>query len=117
MNPTVEFNLALILFLPWFAILGALFWIYPRVPRNGARRVFDAASLLLSLAAAAGGMAWGLLTADPTAGKMWKQVLATSVAYGLFLGVMTLAAWVRHRWLTGPRAARPATTSLQETTA
>lgn len=114
MNATVEFNLALILFLPWFAILGTLFWVYPRAPRTVARRVFDAASLGASLAAAAGGMTWGLLTADPTAGRMWKQVLATSVAYGLFLAVMTLAAWLRHRWLTGSRAR---TASLQETSA
>jgi hypothetical protein len=112
MNATVEFNLALILFLPWFAILGALFWIYPRAPRTAARRAFAAASLLASLGAAAGGMAWGLLTADPTAGRMWKQVLATSVAYGLFLAVMTLAGGLRHRWFTGPRATLE---SLQET--
>lgn len=117
MNPTVEFNLALILFLPWFAILGGLFWIYPRAPRTAARRVFDAASLLAALAAAAGGMVWGLHAADPTAGRMWKQVLATSVAYGLFLGVMTLALWLRHRFLTGPRASRATTACLQETSA
>jgi len=30
---------------------------------------------------------------------MWKQVLATSVSYGLFLAVLTLAIVVRRQWL------------------
>ena len=34
MNPFVELNLALILFLPWFAILGVLYWMFPRQPRH-----------------------------------------------------------------------------------
>ena len=33
MNPFIEFNLAAILFAPWFAILGVLYWVYPRQPR------------------------------------------------------------------------------------
>jgi hypothetical protein len=35
---------------------------------------------------------------------MWKQIVATSVSYGLFLLVMTIAMVVRHRVITGPRA-------------
>ncbi len=49
MNPLVELNLALILFLPWFAILGALYWCYPRTPRHAARKLFDIAALALSI--------------------------------------------------------------------
>ena len=45
MNPLIEYNLALILFLPWFLILGALYWIYPRQPRHAARVMFDIAAL------------------------------------------------------------------------
>lgn len=100
MNPTVEPNLALILFLPWFLILGAMFWIYPRQPRSRARRVFDLASLALATAAAALGMHWGFYNADPSAGNLWRQVLATSVAYGLFLLVMTVA--IVFRWKLFP---------------
>jgi hypothetical protein len=99
MNPAIEFNLALILFAPWFLILGALFWIYPRQPRGGVRIAFDAASLLLAALASALGMYWGMRNADPHAGAIWKQVLATSVAYGLFLLVMSLALIARVKWL------------------
>lgn len=103
MNPLVELNLALILFLPWFAILSMLFWVYPRSPRDGRRAAFDAASLALSAAAAFAGMHWSMASADPGFGPMWAQVLATSVAYGLYLLVMTTALLVRRRWLR-PRA-------------
>ena len=93
MNPLVEINLALILFVPWFAILAVLFWLFPRQPRTFARRAFDAASLVLATVAAAWGMYWS---------HMWQQVLATSVSYGMFLTVMTLAIAVRWRWLRRP---------------
>jgi len=108
MNPQVELNLALILFLPWFTILAVLFWVYPRAPRGVARTLFDAASLLLALAAAAGGMYWSMANADRSFGHMWQQVLATSVAYGLFLLVITVALVVRWRWLRRVRAAMAA---------
>lgn len=110
MNPNVALNLALILFLPWYAILGGLFWLYPRQPRHAARRVFDLASLVLALFAAAMGTYWGIGHANPQPGVMWKQVLATSVSYGLFLGVLLLALVVRTRWLRQARS--PDTTIL-----
>lgn len=104
MHPQVELNLALILFLPWFTILAVLFWIYPRSPRGLARSLFDGSSLLLALAAAAGGMYWSMANADRSYGHMWQQVLATSVSYGLFLLVITVALIVRWRWLRRLRA-------------
>lgn len=108
MNPLVELNLALILFLPWFTILAVLFWKFPRAPRGWTRTLFDSASLLLAVAAAAGGMYWSMENADPTFGHMWQQVLATSVSYGLFLLVVTVALVVRWRWLRGHSpSARP----------
>ena len=88
MNPEIEFNLALVLFLPWFAILGALFWFYPRAPRHP----------MLSWLA----MRWGMLNADPAAGAIWKQVLATLLAYGVFLAVVTLA-WIARGRIFSPR--------------
>ncbi len=99
MNSQVQLNLALILFLPWFAILGYVFWRFPARPRSGARRVLDVASLLLATTLAGIGMQWSFFHADPKYGGMWKQVLATSVAYGLFLLVLTVAVIVRWRLL------------------
>lgn len=105
MNPQVELNLALILFVPWFSILAWLFWAYPRQPRGGLRTVYDSASLIVSTLVAGWGMHWSMYNADPHAGAIWKQVLATSVAYGLFLGLMTVAIVVRWRWLRARTAA------------
>jgi hypothetical protein len=97
MNGQVQLNLALILFLPWFAILGYVFWRFPASPRSAARRSLDAASLLLATVFSGIGMQWSFLHADTRYGAMWKQVLATSVAYGLFLLVLTVAVVVRWR--------------------
>ena len=88
-------DLALVLFLPWFLILSVLYWIYPRQPRGVARNGFDLAVIVLSLVLAIAGMRWGFAHADPAAGVMWKQVLATLVAYGVFLLVITLAVLLR----------------------
>ena len=107
MSPQVEFNLALILFIPWFAILGVLFWCFPRAPRNTARKLFDSVSLGLSVAASAWGMQWSMHNADPGYGHLWPQILATSVSYGLFLAVMTIAVTVRFRVLRPRPAAMP----------
>ncbi len=91
--------LALILFLPWFLILGVLFAIYPRNPRTSARRLFDLVTIALAGIGSSIGMRWAYLTADTSVGMMWKQIFATLVAYGIFLGVMTVALIVRQRLL------------------
>ena len=101
MNPLVELNLALILFLPWFAILGTLYWLFPRKPRNAARTAFDGVALLVALAAFLLSMYWSHANADPQFGPMWRQVLATALGYVVFLAVLTLAYSVRRRWLRG----------------
>ena len=103
MNPQVELNLALILFVPWFAILAALFWLYPRQPRSLARTVFDSTSLVVATGLAAFGMYWSMDNADPRHGHMWQQILATTVSYALFLAAMTLAVVLRWRWLSRSR--------------
>lgn len=102
MHPAVEFNLTLILFLPWFAILGVLFWVYPRQPRGATRRVFDLVALMLATLASWLAMRWGMLEADPHAGAIWKQVLATLTAYGAFLAVLLLG-WLVRRGLLRSR--------------
>lgn len=99
MNPLVQYNLSLILFLPWFLILGTLFWCYPRKPRDTARRIFDAVALLLSLGAFLASIYWSYDHADPHHGRIWPQVLATALGYGVWLGAMTVAVFVRRAWL------------------
>jgi len=104
MHADVQLNLALILFLPWYLILGALYWIYPRKPRNRRRRAFDVFALVVATVASALSMYWSMFNADPKWGHMWQQILATSVSYGVFLAVMTVALVVRRVWITGARA-------------
>ncbi|MGQ4661099.1 hypothetical protein [Lysobacter sp. F6437] len=104
MNPLVELNLALILFLPWYAILAVLFWLFPRQPRTFARKAFDSASLVLATALSAWSMYWSMDTADPQHGHMWGQILATSLSYGVFLAAMAAAMLLRWRWLRGRTA-------------
>jgi len=99
MNPFVELNLALILFLPWFAILGALFWMFPRQPRGASRKLFDGIALLLAFTSFLLSLYWSHAAADPVYGKMWQQILATAVGYGVFLAVLAVAFFVRRRWL------------------
>jgi hypothetical protein len=99
MSPLVEVNLALILFLPWFLILGTLFWLFPRQPRGAARRGFDLAALLCAAVAFVLSVQWAHASADPGYGRMWKQVFATSVGYGVFLAVLLAAFLLRRAWL------------------
>lgn len=99
MNAFAELNLALILFLPWFLILGVLYWVYPRQPRHAARVLFDIAALVLSTAAFVWCIHWSQDIADRSYGRMWPQVLATSLGYGVFLAMMTTAFFVRRAWL------------------
>lgn len=106
MSRLVELNLALILFLPWFAILGTLYWLglpkkSPRQPRPPARKWLDAAALVLALLAFVLAMYWGHAWADPGYGRIWQQIVATAIAYGVFLGVLAVAVWWRRRWLRG----------------
>ena len=94
--------LALILFLPWFLLLGALFWLFPRQPRNPRRKAFDIAALVVAFVMSFVGMQWGyaLGLADVGTGAIWKQVLATLVAYGAFLFVLTVAVLLRSLFLS-----------------
>lgn len=117
MNPQVEINLALILFVPWFSILAVLFWVYPRQPRTLARKLFDATTLVIATGLAAFGMYWGFDHADAHYGGMWKQVVATMGAYAMFLLAMTLAVWLRHAWLKRIPRGAASNTSQSDTPA
>ncbi len=96
--------LAVVLFLPWFALLGALFWLFPREPRSARRKRFDIVALLIAFALSFAGMQWGyaLGLADVGTGAIWKQVLATLVAYGAFLAAMFVAVLLRAWFLSRP---------------
>lgn len=91
--------LALVLFAPWFLILSALYWLYPRQPRTAARRRFDAIALLLAYAGCLLSLYWSFDYADRSHGALWPQILATSVGYGVFLLVLVVAFWWRRRRL------------------
>jgi hypothetical protein len=99
MNPFVELNLALLLFAPWYAILAVLYWRYPRAPRGRRRLAFDLGALATAAIATTLALHWTYAFADPAYGGMWRQVFATSVSYGVFLAVMTLAFFVRRKVL------------------
>lgn len=107
MNADVQLNLALILFLPWYAILGGLYWFFPRQPRTPARRRFDVAALAVTTLLSVAAMQWGYLHADRSVGAIWKQVLATSVSYGVFLAAMATAFVLRRRLFATPAGATP----------
>ncbi|MGY1410499.1 MULTISPECIES: hypothetical protein [unclassified Luteimonas] len=96
MNPLVEVNLTLILFLPWFAILATLYWLFPRQPRNVARVLYDIVTLLLSVAVFLWSVYWSIDNADTSHGKLWPQILATALGYGVFLAALGAAFIVRH---------------------
>ncbi|MDR7194211.1 hypothetical protein [Luteimonas terrae] len=99
MSPAVAQNLALLLFLPWFLILGVLFWVYPRQPRGARRVVFDLVSLAASVIAFLLSIHWAHAVADRDHGSMWAQILATAVGYGVFLAVLGAAFALRTRAL------------------
>lgn len=90
-------TLALILFAPWFLILSALYWLYPRQPRNAARRAFDGVVLLLAFVGCLLSLHWSFGLADRSYGHLWPQILATSVGYGVFLAVLAVAFFMRRK--------------------
>jgi len=99
-------DLAMLLFLPWFLILGAIYWWMPRdLPVTPARRRFDLVALLLAFGLAFVAGRWGYTVAarGVEAGPIWRQVLACLLAYKAFLLVI-IAAWFWRR----SRFARPA---------
>ncbi len=108
MDSTVQLNLAVILFLPWYAILAVLYWVYPRQPRTLGRWCFDVGSLAVATLATVASTHWSVLHADTSIDAIWPQVLATAVSYGVFLGVMTAAFHLRRRFIIAPFNARAA---------
>jgi hypothetical protein len=86
--------LALVLFAPWFAILGWFYWAYPKSHVvSPARRRFDVAVLAAALAGSIGAMLVAYRMTWEGTGSMWPQVIATLAAYHAFLLVI-VAGWL-----------------------
>lgn len=92
-------SLAFFLFLPVFAILGALYCAYPRTPRGVARWLADLAALVAAAAISLAVMRWGFSLATGVAGPIWKQIVATLLAYAAFLASLGVALILRAAWL------------------
>lgn len=105
MNPAVETALAFILFLPSFAILGALYCLFPRTPRHLRRTLADLAVLLVTGALSIAAMRRGF-AAVAGEGRIWQQIVATLAAYGVFLALLALAVMLR-AWLLQSRRGGP----------
>ena len=91
-------TLAFFLFLPVFAILGVLYCAYPRQPRGVARVIADLVALVACAAISLVAMRWGFALALGVAGPIWKQIVATLLAYAAFLASLGLALIVRAAW-------------------
>ena len=98
MSPGVETTLAFILFLPSFAILGALYCLFPRRPRSAWRTLADIVVVLAAGALSVVAMRWGHALVEGE-GRIWQQIVATLVAYAVFLALLGLAVPLRARWL------------------
>jgi hypothetical protein len=99
-------TLAFFLFLPVFALLGALYCAFPRRPRGAARLAADLAALLAAAAISLFAMRWGFALALGVAGPIWKQILATLFAYAAFLASIGVALVVRAAWFRRRAQAR-----------
>jgi hypothetical protein len=96
-------NLAIILFAPWFAILGWAFWQYPKSHGRGPGRLrFDLIVLALALVASIVAMRWSYFLPFGDAGPLWPQVIATLAAYHAFLFVLVAGWFLRGRWFRAP---------------
>lgn len=99
MNAFFETGLSFILFLPTFLIVGALYCAFPRRPRSAARWFADIVVVLVAAALSILAMRWGFHHSVGRGGDLWKQIVATLLAYGAFLGVLCLALPLRTIWL------------------
>ena len=90
--------LALILFVPTFAILGWLYWSFPRgLPRSAARRRFDLAAIAVALVLTVLALETAIETRFPGTGPIWPQVFAVLAVYHVYPLVLAVAWWVRGR--------------------
>ena len=90
--------LALLLFTPWFAILGWAYWRFPASHAvTPARRRLDIIALLLAVLASAIAMVLGFGRPTGEPGHLWPHILSTLVGYHAFLAVLLVAFLIRRR--------------------
>jgi hypothetical protein len=99
-------TLAFFLFLPVFAILGVLYCAFPRTPRGAVRVLTDLAALVVAAAISLFAMRSGFSLATGVAGPIWKQIVATLLAYAAFLASMGIALALRAAWFRRRAQAR-----------
>jgi hypothetical protein len=96
--------LALVLFAPWFALLGWVYWAFPRSHVvTPARRRLDVVVLASAVAASIAAMLVAYRMPWVDTGPMWPQVIATLAAYHAFLAVLAVGWFVRGRKFRQPR--------------
>lgn len=98
MNSPFEIGLAFILFFPVFCIIGVLYCAFPRQPRGALRLLCDLLVLIVAAVLSIFAMRSGFHAAVGVAGPLWKQIVATLLAYGVFLAVVCLALPIRAAW-------------------
>lgn len=99
--------LAIILFVPRFAILPWAYWNFPKsLPRTSSRRTFDLVVIVVTLLASLAAMLISHYLSDGIAASIWKQVAASTGIYIAFLGALLIAVLVRRRLFAG-NASRP----------
>ncbi|HET9484330.1 MAG TPA: hypothetical protein VFO79_10270 [Xanthomonadales bacterium] len=97
--------LAFLLLAPTFAILGWLYWRFPKaLPRTPARRGFDVAVLATSVLATIAALLWAVDNAPiyQGAATRWPQIAASLAAYHVYPVMLGLAWWVRRRIFAPP---------------
>ena len=99
MSASVNFNLAMILFLPTFCIISALYCWLPAKPRNGMRWMFDLTVIAIAFVLSILAMGWGFHRAEGVGAPIWQQAASTLASYAMFLGVLTIGAIARTYWL------------------
>jgi hypothetical protein len=98
MESPFEIGLAFILFFPAFCIIGVLYSMFPRQPRGIVRVLGDVLVLIVAAVLSVFATRWGFHAAAGVAGPMWKQIVATLLAYGVFIAVVCLALPIRAAW-------------------
>jgi len=102
--------LAFVLFFPAFCVVGLLYCLFPRTPRNAVRLSLDVATVLLAAALSVVAMRWGFYATLGVGGAVWKQVAATLVGYAVFLGALAIGWMTRALVLRRSRRGTASTT-------